>query len=217
MLICLVTLILAGLGLFLIFLRGSAAMAVFGLGLVLVVLFFRAANALRLRETLRIIGQNIRIARGARQQQEHLARAELSFRNVMTFEAWWSAVCEAAESFGALRLEMRIPDLDGSQKLMSWQRDGIDENPGEVIRIDLPIRQRREVESLRMIVRMHVGDSIELAGCRATCFARLLDKHGITELAPPEAGDRGDEPRAESGIPVGSDFSASPPQAAARI
>ena len=108
------------------------------------------------------------------------------------------AVCQAGERFGLLRLDMSLRNRDGSLRVLSWQRPNASESSSEAIRFDVPIRQRRAGGPLRMIVHVHVGDSMELAGCRATCFGRLVDKHNIAALAASPPAGVGDASSAET-------------------
>jgi len=181
-LVYLVTLILAGLGLFLLFVRGPFAMLVLGLALLLLMIFFHASGALRLREVLQGLGRNRWIAREIRRQNEDSARAELAFRQVRTIESWWTAVCQAAERIGVLRLDMPLQNRDGSVRLLNWCQPGTGGSGGEVIRVDVPVRQRRAGESPRMTIQVQMAGSVELAGCRATCFSRILERQSIASL-----------------------------------
>ena len=53
----------------------------------------------------------------------------------------------------------------------------------EIIRMIVPVRDRRADSSLNIEVQVHANDSLESAGRRLTLFTRLIDQHDIAGLS----------------------------------
>ena len=149
-LIYLVTLVTAGLGLFMVFLRGAASLAVFGLILVILLTVFRAVGAVRLKETLVAFRRNRAIAREALQQRQAFEDADLSARDIKTIDQWWQSVCQAADKLEFLRLAIDLPIPDGGVRRMTWARTSPPPStPHNSIVMTLPLRTSRTASPLR--------------------------------------------------------------------
>jgi UDP-GlcNAc:undecaprenyl-phosphate GlcNAc-1-phosphate transferase len=178
-----VTLIAAGLGLFMIFVRGEVAFAIFILVVTLLVLVFRAAGAVRLRETIVKLRHTRAIAQEAYQQRVVFEQAQLAMRAARTFDQWWATTCDAARNLGFTRLTLRLSSRDGAGRTLVWHRsEAVDASKAIVVR--LPIRDRRAGSTMHVRLDAIADGSIESVGRRATFFGRLMDENGPASLSP---------------------------------
>jgi len=178
-----VTLIAAGLGLFMIFVRGEVAFAIFILVVTLLVLVFRAAGAVRLRETLVKFRHTRAVKHEAYEQRIVFEQAQLAMRAARTFDQWWATTCDAARNLGFARLTLRLSSRDGAGRTLVWHRsEAVDASKAIVVR--LPIRDRRAGSTMQVRLDAIADGSIESVGRRATFFGRLMDENGPASLSP---------------------------------
>jgi UDP-N-acetylmuramyl pentapeptide phosphotransferase/UDP-N-acetylglucosamine-1-phosphate transferase len=178
-----VTLIAAGLGLFMIFVRGEVAFAIFVLVVTLLVLVFRAAGAVRLRETLAKLDHTRAVKHEAYEQRIVFEQAQLGMRAATTFDQWWAATSEAARKLGFARLILRLSSRDGTDRTLVWHRSE-DIDASKAVAITLPIRDRRAGSAMQVRLLSTVDGAIESVGRRATYFGRLMDENGPASLLP---------------------------------
>jgi hypothetical protein len=187
MVIYLLTLALAGLGLCMIFLHGIPALAAFGLGLGVLLLVFRAVGAVRLRETLSQARRVRRLSAEARQQQANFEAADLVFSDVASFDQWWQAVCETAQSLELVRVELVLTNRDGSPRRLTWRGNDALASSAGPLQAELPVRDRRAGGSLRLRAEGYVNGTAESACRRLTYLGRICDEHSVADL--PAAGN----------------------------
>ena len=179
-----VTLISAGLGLFMIFVRGEVALAIFVLVVTLLFLVFRAAGAVRLRETLVKLRHTRAVTREAREQRLVFEQAQLAMRAASTFDQWWTATCDAARKLGFIKLILRLSSRDGTGRTLVWHRtEAVDAS--KAIIMTLPIRDRRAGSTMQVRLYSIADGSIESVARGATFFGRLMDENGPASLSPP--------------------------------
>ncbi len=178
-----VTLIAAGLGLFMVFVRGEVAFAIFVLVVTLLVLVFRAAGAVRLRETLVKLRHTRAITHEAYEQRLVFEQAQLAVRAASTFDQWWTATCEAARKLGFARYTLRLSGRDGTGRTLVWHRPE-DIDVSRTVTIMLPVLDRRAGANMQARLDAVANGSIESVARRATFFGRLMDENGPASLLP---------------------------------
>ena len=184
----LVTLLAAGLGLFMMLTRNAGTIVLFACVLGLLLLLFGAAGSLRLRETLATIRRNLTVAREARQQKERFETAELLFQDATSFDGWWRAVGRAAEQMDLLRVSMNVTNRGGTTRTLLWRQPRHAARGGQKFSATVPVRQRRSGAPLETAVVVAIDGSLESAGRRVTFFARLMDEHSIADLPTDGSG-----------------------------
>jgi len=178
-----VTLIAAGLGLFMVFVRGEVALAIFVLVVTLLILVFRAAGAVRLRETLVKLRHTRAIKHETYEQRLTFEQAQLVMRAATTFDQWWAATCESAGKLGFARLSLQLSSRDGTARTLIWHRpEGVDAL--KAVTMTLPIRDRRAGSTMQARLYAIANGSIESVARRATYFGRLMDENGPASLLP---------------------------------
>jgi len=202
LLIYIITVISASLGLVMILTKGLATAAVFAGVCLLLILVFRVAGAVRLRETLSGVRRNRAIAMEIRRQREHYEHVELRLREATTFDQWWSGICAAAGDLEFVRVRMDLTRRDGAEWNLDWQAEGEPIGPGESVSVSVPIRDRREGGPLRAEVEVAIGGSVESAGRRIGFFGRLIDNYCPANLTRPLRTDASDQDEPAEGEEV---------------
>ena len=193
-----VTLFAAGVGLSMIFLRARAfwIAGVFTFVMAAMMLVFRAAGAVRLKETVLAWRRNAGIARDIRKSRRDFDHVELLLCEAMTFDQWWTSLCQAAQQLDFVRISLSLTNRDGTARTLLWQRPGTDVPAHQKITVAVPVRHRRPGDPLKAEVDVYLHGSIESAGRRMALFGRLIDDHSIANLPPPPAQVKGNGPGA---------------------
>jgi len=177
-----VTLLAAGLGLFMMITRDMGSIVVFAFVSMLLVLLFRIVGAVRFRDSIMAIQRNICIARQAKRDRHVFDCAVLRMREAKSFDAWWQSVCQTADEMDFVYLSLDADRRDGSMNRMVHQCQDRMLAPHEMINLVIPVHHRRSGPPLRMAVAVHVGGSLETAGRRVALFSRLIDEHSLGKV-----------------------------------
>jgi len=181
-LIYLATIVVAGLGMFMMATRDLWTLAIFGGELLLLLLMFRLAGALRWREVIARLHRNRIIALEAQRHKRDFENAQLLIRQARTFPQWWQAVEQAARQMDFARVAMVTRNRTGSFRKLLWRCPGPVPPMQDLISVALPLRQRRSDQPLRLTLAVKVNGSLESAGQRAAFFSRLIDEHSLVDL-----------------------------------
>jgi hypothetical protein len=178
-----VTLLAAGLGMFMLVTRNAQTVIVFICILLLLVLAFRIVGSVRLSETIAGLRRQYTISNQKKQEIENFERIELFFRQAKIFDQWWQAVCFAADKMDFVSGLLPLTNRDGTKRTLVWEKVDSDIRADEIIKMTIPIRDRRASSSLNLEVQVHANGSLESAGRRATLFTRLIEEHSVANLA----------------------------------
>jgi hypothetical protein len=181
LLMYLVTAVMAGIGVLLLFTRNNVGMlAVIGCGLAVLLLVFRVAGASRFRETIAALHRNSIIAHQVRVEREHFEDVQLQMLRATTFEEWWRTVCELASRmcFERVALIQQLPDGD-TTNLYVWRRTQEELKPGELVTMAIPLIEdaMEGVSGIELTISRQW--SLECVGRRVTLFGRLIDEYGL--------------------------------------
>ena len=172
----------AGAGLLMMLSHGAEAILIFTCAIILLILVFRLAGAVNLRQTLEGLRQKYASSHQRRQEVESYERVELHFRQAKTFETWWHAVCFAAEQMDFSEVRLPLTNRDGSKRNLIWQNDKAETDPAKLVQVTVPIRDRRQGVSLQLNVGIVANHSLESAGHRTELLTRLMERHGPANL-----------------------------------
>jgi hypothetical protein len=173
----------AGAGLLMMLSHGAKAILIFTCAIMLLILVFRLAGAVSLRQTLQGLKQKYASSHQRRQEVESYERVELHFRQAKTFETWWHAVCFAAEQMDFARVKLPLTNRDGSIRNLTWQRANASIDPAKLVQVTVPIRDRREGPSLQLNVGITTNNSLESAGHRTALLTRLMGRYDLANLS----------------------------------
>lgn len=178
-----VTLVAAGLGMFMLFTRNSQTIIIFVCILLLLILAFRVVGSVQLRETIAGLKRKHTISHQRKQEIENFEKIELYFRQAKIFDEWWRAVCFAADRMDFVKGLLPLTNRNGTKRMLAWEKDGKDIGIDDIIKMTLPIHDRRAGSPLNLEVQVHVNGSLESAGRRVTLFGRLLEEYSVANLA----------------------------------
>jgi UDP-GlcNAc:undecaprenyl-phosphate GlcNAc-1-phosphate transferase len=216
----LVTLVAAGMGVLMMFVRDKRGGMLLLLGAIaLLLVVFRLVGAVRLRESLAILRRNLAFARQAKEESHCFERMQLRIREAKTFEQWWAVLCDMADEMDFVWLSLSLSTGQGTTWTSVWRRPGDPPPPQDVVTMSVPVGRRRQ-HVFMMEAGLKVNGSLEAVGHRAGLLGRLIDEYEAAEpadvlggLGDPEAGgDRtasrlpgavGEEcPRRSLGVPL---------------
>ncbi|MCP4263605.1 MAG: undecaprenyl/decaprenyl-phosphate alpha-N-acetylglucosaminyl 1-phosphate transferase [Planctomycetes bacterium] len=178
------TLLAAGLGMFMMVARNSNSLVIFFCILLLLLLVFHLVGSVRLREVITGLKQKYVIIHQVQDEIKSFEDAELYFRRVTTFYEWWQAVSTAADVMDFLNLSLPLTNRDGSNRTLTWRQDGQapKSNHYEVLKVNVPVRDRRAGPGLNLEIEVCRDGSLESAGRRVALFTRLIEEYDIASL-----------------------------------
>lgn len=177
-----VTLIAAGLGMFMLFTRNTQTVIVFACILLLLVLAFRVVGSVRLCETLAGLKRKHSISNQKKQEIESFENLELHFRQAKIFDQWWQAVCFAADRMDFVKGLLPLRRRDGTERTLVWQNNDTDTGADDIVKMTVPIHDRRAGPRLKLEVQVRANGSLESAARRLTLFGRLIEQYSIADL-----------------------------------
>jgi UDP-GlcNAc:undecaprenyl-phosphate GlcNAc-1-phosphate transferase len=149
----LVTLLLSGMGFFLLATRSTASIIVFLCSLLLLLLVFRIIGSVRLRETLAGIRKRRELASASSEEYKHFEEAQLHFMNAKTFDTWWDCVCLAGSKLNFAHLALLLTDREGNVRTLTWDNPEVDHKQ-VLIDVKVPVPDSRQETSLSLEVQI---------------------------------------------------------------
>jgi len=177
-----ITLLCAGLGMFMMVTRNINSLVIFICILLLLLLVFRVVGSVRLRETIAGLKQKYAVTRQMKEEVRSFESLQLLFRRVQTLEQWWQALCLAADKMDFMSIKLPLMGSDKMPRVLTWQRDGNEADPPETVKMKIPIREIKAGPGCSLEVDINVNGSLESVGRRTALFSRLLDEHNIAAL-----------------------------------
>jgi len=176
------TALTAGLGMFMMLTRNAGAVIIFFCILLLLVLVFRAVGAVAFRETITALKRKRAISHQVKQEIENFEKVEFHFRQAKVFDQWWQAVCFAADKMGFVRGLLPLINRDGTKRTLAWEKNAEDIGIDNIVKMSLPIRDRRAGSPLNLEVQVRANGSLESAGRRIALFGRLIEEYSVANL-----------------------------------
>ena len=185
-----VTLLAAGLGMFMMVTRNTNSLVIFLCVLLLLLLVFRIVGSVRLRETIAGLKQKYAVTSQMKEEIRSFERLQLLFRRVETFEDWWSSLCEAAEGMDFAWLSLKSTAADGTECTEVWRALNIQPKAAEVMTMTIPVNGQESGSPAELEIAVLLNGSLESVGRRTSLFSRLLDEHDIADLPRSEKATR---------------------------
>jgi len=181
------TLLSAGLGMFMMVTHDISTLVVFFCILLLLLIVFRVVGSVRLRESISGLKKKYNIASQRKQEQMDFEQAQLHFRNARTYQQWWAAVCEAAKRMDFAWISVKTEDEDGTEQTEVWRPNNSQPDLSKVVIMNVPVpkaqvRNHGLSGAIEFEIAISVNGSLESAGHRATLFSRLIDEHAVVSL-----------------------------------
>ena len=174
-----VTILAAGVGLFMMMTRDLFAVLIFIGALVPLIVMFRVFGAVRFRETLASMQRNRAMARQARQQQSGFEEMQLRLGETDSLDKWWLVIRRAARKLGMEKVALTITEPDGYSQTLQWNTPDQTTPSHKMIRVTIPFKDKRNDGVVRAEVELPAGESLESAGRQIALFGRLIDEYHI--------------------------------------
>jgi UDP-GlcNAc:undecaprenyl-phosphate GlcNAc-1-phosphate transferase len=183
-----VTLLAAGLGMFMMVTRNTNSLVIFLCILLLLLLVFRVVGSVRLRETITSLREKYAVGRQIKEEVRSFESLQLHFRRVQTFDDWWSSLCKAAEGMDFAWLSLKSTAADGTECTELWRATNIQPKSADVKTMTIPVNGQVSDSPIELEIAVLMNGSLESVGRRTALFSRLLDEHDIAAL--PKNGNR---------------------------
>jgi UDP-GlcNAc:undecaprenyl-phosphate GlcNAc-1-phosphate transferase len=183
----LVTLASAGLGMFMMFTRDTGTIFVLGAAFLVLLGTFRVVGAVQIGQSIAAIQRNMNIARQSRGDKQIFERSILRMREVTDFQSWWKVLCDTVEQMEFVWMVMKVVCRNGKPHTLVWRCSRRELAEQNMIRIVLPVHDRRAGPPLQMELAVHVNGSLETAGRRVAYFSRLIDEYCPATLSKNKA------------------------------
>jgi UDP-GlcNAc:undecaprenyl-phosphate GlcNAc-1-phosphate transferase len=171
------TLATAGLGLFMLVNESLRSLLVFGGVLCLIVLLFRVVGAIRLGETLARLQSKYRYSCRVRDDRRTFENLQLRFRQVLSADQRWQAICEAARRMDFAWVSVKTTYEDGRIETEVWRpAHAPPPDPSQLVTMTIPFQNGDPHVVQEFEIALSVGGSYETLARRATLFGRLLDE-----------------------------------------
>jgi hypothetical protein len=181
--IYIITVLVTGLGMFVMVTRDGESLIVFFCSLLLLLLVFRVVGSIRLRETIAGLQRKYAVTCQIKREKEIFEKVQLHFRQAQNFDQWWQAMCIAAKQLDFVRLKLPLNSNDNPGNVLTWTRNGsIEDDPPHAVKMKIPIHGLENGRRLKIEVDVNVNGSLESAGRRAALFSRLLAEQRIADL-----------------------------------
>ena len=177
------TLLASGFGMFMIFTRNFQSILIFACILVLLMFAFRVLGVVRLREVLSNIKEKNAITGVIQKEERAFEKARLHFCRAETFGQWWDSVCVAAENMDFSKVVLPTARRDGGIQIFSWSTQDSVFDRKNLIKMTIPVEDRRSDSTLNLEVDIDSAGSLESAGRRARLFNRLMEEYSVASLA----------------------------------
>jgi len=177
-----VTLLAAGLGMFMMVTRNIDSLVIFLCVLLLLLLVFRVVGSVRLRETITGLKQKYAVTRQIQEEVRSFESFQLLFRRAKTFDDWWSSLCEAAEGMDFAWISLKSTAADGTECTEVWRAPNIQPKAADLLTMTIPINGHASGSPTELEIAVLLNGSFESVGRRTTLFSRLLDEHNIAAL-----------------------------------
>ena len=178
------TLMNAGLGMFMIATPKIYVLIAFFCILVLLLLIFHIVGSVRLKQIKAAMQKRYEIIHRERNERKSFEEAALYFRRAATFDQWWQAISIAAGKMEFWTVDLPLVNRDGTSRALNWRFNGHDPdpNPEGLIQVHVPVNDRRSGSSLHLKIELYKNGSLESAGRRVALFTRLIEEHDINNL-----------------------------------
>ena len=83
---------------------------------------------------------------------------------------------------GFLSISLPLTNRDGSARTLTWWQNSQGTDSDDVLKVSVPIRDRRAGPSLNLKIEVCKRGSLESAGRKVALFTRLMEEHDVAGL-----------------------------------
>jgi exopolysaccharide biosynthesis WecB/TagA/CpsF family protein len=175
-----ITGISASLGVLMMTVEGGWSVALFGIGLLLLLALLGCLHGGRLYDIILALKRNRTIVQESKIAKHDFEDAETRMRNARSFGAWWQTLSEMAQQMNFQSLGIWNRHRDHYVLTREWSIPDGSLAVGKTMRLTLPLHENG-ITKWELRARIWINDFLELSGHQAMLLARLMD-----EFPPPE-------------------------------
>jgi len=174
-----ITIIAAGLGMFMMVTRGGGIVAVFLGVLLLLVLVFRAFGAIQVHDVIVRLQRNRKISLQAKEYADIFEDTQLRFLEARTFKQIWRAISNAGEEMGFTELSLTAVSKSSRLHKFTWKPSDCEKKPQDLVSIKVYINENRFGIPMDIEAKIPADNSLESAGWRMMLSGRLIDEYHV--------------------------------------
>ncbi len=159
--------------------RRAGTLLVFLCALLPLIIAFRLAGAVRIKESLSAIQRNLAIARESKENQKAFEEMQLRLREAVTFNQSWRAIRRAARRLDFSKVTMEFGGLDGTAYAYTWRSVVNSPTRPGIVSVTIAEGRFRNGLPFHATIDVAVNGSLESAGHRVALFGRLLDENSL--------------------------------------
>ena len=184
-----ITLAGSGVGFLLLVTHKATSLAVFLVGLTILLVAFKIIGSVKISQTLKDIRQRTSLAHTERIERKKYETSHLEFQTAENFEQWWTCMCNAARALDFAKMSLELDSQEGQVK--TWQRESRVDQAGDekiesMLQMKVPIKGRNNGHVHKIEIQVLTNGSLESAGRRAVLFTRLADENRLDKLVEGE-------------------------------
>ncbi|MGB2862611.1 MAG: hypothetical protein WBC05_04725, partial [Sedimentisphaerales bacterium] len=170
-----ITLLSAGLGLFMMVTRSIYSLIIFFSTLLMLLFVFLVIGSFSLKETLAALKTRFSTAHQTKQEKDYFEITLLRMHAANSFDSWWRAICEAADIFEFARVTIVKAGPGDKTPTHIWRRGGLRSETYEPLRISMPIPHLHTTgQKFVLEIEAPTENSLESVGRRVALFSRLV-------------------------------------------
>ena len=171
------TLLSAGLGMFMMVTRNAGTLLVFLGVLTLLGLAFYGLGAVPVRDAIGKLRRNLAISRACKSNREAFEHGQLMLREARNAGQPWDALCHTAGRLGVRALRL----VRGGQVVCSWRHQEHGLSCAAAVHVSFPCDCTVQAGSAAFEIDIDASGGLELAGHRAAVFGRLAEQCHLAE------------------------------------
>jgi len=172
------TLLAAGAGLVMIMSKQKGSVLLFAGGVVVLMVLFRISGAMKIRENLALVKQNLDQQRERRRTKRISDASQVQIKHISNMCELWTVLEDLAEKFNLKTLQMQLPNLAESAEMYKWQLQGKElhaQAEGQSLAVRIPFRLGTRGPGGELYVEVPIRGNAELAAGKVKHLSRLMD------------------------------------------
>ncbi len=174
-----VTLAATGTGMLMMIVHDRLTLLIFGVAICFLLFAFRFFGAVRLGDSLAVARRNFTMASERKEEKRRFEMMQLLLREAVSFEAWWGAVCRAAEGLAFVEISLTRSRGHPDRRIRTWRCTERNGATPVGMRIVVPLNHSPRSCPLQIEATVKQNGSLESAGRRVTLFNRLIDEFAM--------------------------------------
>ncbi|OHB76604.1 MAG: hypothetical protein A2Z25_06055 [Planctomycetes bacterium RBG_16_55_9] len=169
----------ASIGVFMLNAEGRQSVALFGIGLLLLIVVFASLHGRRCCEIAMALRHNRTVLHESRIAKHDFEDAQIRMQETTSFSAWWETLCDMARQMHFQSIGVWNRSNDRCMMTRAWHAVGGTIEAGKTMKLTFPL-QRNGIVQWEIRAHIWINSFLESSGHHAMLLARLMD-----EFPPP--------------------------------